>query len=266
MLLINTGRVLDGFGNNHQDEIITDSNCNNDSIVNNVFKLFKGIDHELTKRDWYSDSSDGGKYAFFAFFAAALIIFIIMICMVNIKRIKRGRAPIISSYLTPPSYHQSQVAYEGQTVTNLPTYTPNPNVNQDVGYYDKNGNFIPTTTTALNNNNDTNPNDSSFDNTNLNNPFNNGIEMENAYTQQVPSSDANIYNDNYSRPGMPNPSQRTYNAEDLAVGSSTSNNSINLNNNDNSNINANTTPKTANDDLPPYIEPEIPSPSHTHPK
>lgn len=85
---------------------------------------------------------DQSRYAFIAFAVAAVIIFITATCYVNFKRAKRGRAPVVSSFLAPPSYGQSQVAYEGQVVTNLPTYTADANPLQDVGYYDINGNFI----------------------------------------------------------------------------------------------------------------------------
>ncbi|TID12958.1 hypothetical protein CANINC_005057 [Pichia inconspicua] len=124
------------------------------TINNDIKKLLTGVSTQLDKRAiiYTSDSSDGARYAFFAIFAAAFIIFIIMICFVNNKRRKQGRAPMISSYLQPPNYYQSEHTYnrDPEVANNLPTYTPAPNPQQDVGYYDKNGNFITTSTIPLN--------------------------------------------------------------------------------------------------------------------
>lgn len=133
------------------------------TIHSDIQKLLAGVSDQLDKRAYIytSDSTDGARYAFFAIFAAAFIIFIIMICFVNNKRRKQGRAPMISSYLAPPNYYQSEHAYnrnrDPETATNLPTYTPAPNPQQDVGYYDKNGNFI-TTSTVPQSNDESNPN------------------------------------------------------------------------------------------------------------
>ncbi|KAG7722372.1 hypothetical protein KL949_000574 [Ogataea haglerorum] len=97
---------------------------------------------DLARRYW-SYSNDGSKYAFFAFLAAIIIIFLIFTCMLNVRRIRRGRTPIISQYLAPPSYYQSQHQSPDANTVPLPAYTEQPNPNQDIGYYDNNGNFIP---------------------------------------------------------------------------------------------------------------------------
>ncbi|KAG7879548.1 hypothetical protein KL938_003601 [Ogataea parapolymorpha] len=97
---------------------------------------------ELARRYW-TYSNDGSRYAFFAFLAAIIVIFLIFTCMLNVRRIRRGRTPIISQYLAPPSYYQSQHQSPDGNSVPLPTYTPQPNPNQDIGYYDINGNFIP---------------------------------------------------------------------------------------------------------------------------
>lgn len=228
-------------------------------------KLVSGIRHELQRRDDYGfyDDSNPARYAFFAFFVAAIVIFIGMVCVVNAKRMKAGRTPVISSYLSPPSYHQSQVAYEGQTATNLPTYTPAPNAQQDVGYYDKNGNFIPTTITTT----DTTADESNFSNqmhqgngsielldTNTNTEANNTADATNnrlyerndsgalptAHTEAPGINDPQSLSDmSYKRPSGPPPS-KTYNSNSMAVGSSSK----------------------VDDELPPYDAPEPPSQSH----
>ncbi|ODQ48239.1 hypothetical protein PICMEDRAFT_16049 [Pichia membranifaciens NRRL Y-2026] len=231
-------------------------------------KLLAGLNHELERRDYdgFYGNSNPGRYAFFAFFAAAFIIFIVMICTVNARRLKSGRAPVISSYLSPPSYHQSQAAYGGETAaTNLPTYTPAPNAQQDVGYYDKNGNFIPTNVTtaettadASNGSNLAHPENGSIElldtsnpNTNPNtynnsNPFGGAVPatdaLPTAHTQEPGINDPqNVSEMSYKRPSGPPPSQVYNSPEAPAVGSSN---------------------KVADNDLPPYEAPEAPSPTH----
>lgn len=226
-------------------------------------KLIGGISNELIKRDvyWSDGTSNPARYAFFAFFVAAVIIFLIMICFVNAKRMRTGRAPIITSYLAPPSYNQSQVAYEGQTATNLPTYTENANPQQDVGFYDKNGNFIPAKTqsyqeTTLSETTDTD--DIQLSNNPNNNNTNNQYRTQNdqpeiAYTN--PSiTDPQPSDMVYRRPDGPPPS-KTYNTENNVYAGT------------NSNANTTTIVGTSNSEndtteLPPYQPPETPLPTH----
>lgn len=145
--------------------------------------------------DYYYDNS---RYAFVGFAVAAIIVFVTVTCYVNFRRAKRGQTPIVASFLTPPSYGQSQVAYEGQVVTDLPTYTADPNPIQDVGYYDINGNFIPA------------------DQTNTVHKTTNVIQLDDqtfprAHTQPTGSSSNEIgFNTNgvvYERPPVPPPSR-----------------------------------------------------------
>ncbi|QOU19565.1 hypothetical protein BRETT_003714 [Brettanomyces bruxellensis] len=98
-------------------------------------------DFDLEKRDWYYSSNGGAKYAFLAFIIAAVAIIFLMMCFVNIRRIKAGRRPLVSRYLAPPSYVQSQQQYQNNAPP-LPTYTEAPNPTQDAGYYDNQGNFV----------------------------------------------------------------------------------------------------------------------------
>jgi hypothetical protein len=244
-------------------------------VFSKIKKLFLGINSELYKRDFYYSTSDPARYAFFAFFVAAILVFIIMTCLINRRRMKDGRAPVISSYLSPPTYNQSQNVY-GVDSTNLPTYTPNANANQDVGYYDKNGNFIPAQTVIINQNenqNDQNDqNNNNNNNNNISDTLNNDIELNNnnnnnnnnlnsinnqhpSFQQSIPSavytSTPNVYepqnlNDmSYKRPNGPPPTQ-LYNSSNLATGSSN-------NNNNNTNDNAS---------LPPYEAPPLPEKSY----
>ncbi|GMG20669.1 unnamed protein product [Ambrosiozyma monospora] len=109
--------------------------------------FIQNLDEYLQRRDdYYYSNSNNGRYAFFAFFIAIIVIFLLFTCYVNVKRMKNGGTPIISHYLSPPSYFQSQARdanTTAPTVEPLPQYTENPNPNQDAGYYDQNGNFIP---------------------------------------------------------------------------------------------------------------------------
>lgn len=95
----------------------------------------------LRKRDLYYSSGGGANYAFLAFIIAAAAIIFLMICFVNVRRIKAGRRPLVSRYLAPPSYVQSQQQYQNDAPP-LPTYTEAPNPVQDAGYYDNQGNFV----------------------------------------------------------------------------------------------------------------------------
>ncbi|KAH3660144.1 hypothetical protein OGAPHI_007349 [Ogataea philodendri] len=104
--------------------------------------MLQGQSVDLAKRYW-SYSNDGSRYAFFAFLAAVIVIFFVFTCLLNVRRIRRGRTPIISQYLAPPSYYQSERNRHENNGVQLPTYTAQPNPNQDIGYYDSNGNFIP---------------------------------------------------------------------------------------------------------------------------
>lgn len=226
------------------------NHINNDSISFKFRKLISGLNSELQKRDssdnvFFSDSSNAARYAFFAFVVAAFVVFILLVCVVNKRRIKSGRSPVISSYLAPPSYNQSQVAYEGQTTTNLPTYTPNPNANQDVGFYDKNGNFIPTSVQNVNDNsielNDITLVDNNDNDNNTNNNNNSNRIPENAYIQNSSINDNQLASDmSYRRPDGPPPS-RVYDNSNTIVGSSAT---------------------ADNDALPAYSPPETPIQSH----
>lgn len=234
----------------------------NSSLSLKLRKIARGINSELQKRDYYYDSSDPGRYAFFAFFVAAIVVFIIMTCLVNKRRMRTGRAPVISSYLAPPTYYQSQNNYTGET-TNLPTYTQNANPNQDAGYYDKNGNFIVTNTASLN------PNSPDIDLANNNaspnanqapsqdNVFQQVYVPQQPYTQNIPNAriastdiyDAQNLNDmTYRRPDGPPPTQ-TYSANNMTTGSSNV-----LENSTNTNTNTN----IEDTSLPPYEAPPLP--------
>lgn len=84
-------------------------------------------------------------YGYFGFVALAIIIVLCLICAANSRRIKRGQNPYISQYLSPPTYMEAQGNNGGQAGApeNVPMYYQNANPNQDAGYYDANGNFVP---------------------------------------------------------------------------------------------------------------------------
>lgn len=97
---------------------------------------------DLVRRDWYYSSNGGARYAFLAFLVAVVVVVLLTTCIINVRRIKAGRRPIVSRYLAPPSYIQSQREYNGGQQQQLPTYTEEANPMQDVGYYDEHGNFV----------------------------------------------------------------------------------------------------------------------------
>ncbi|CAH6719644.1 protein Rcr1p [[Candida] jaroonii] len=104
---------------------------------------------EIGKRDLWSNN-DGARWALFAIFILIILIVIGGTLKVNKKRTTNGLQPIYGTrWMTPPSYNQSQTQYDqpanggGDVPTNyVPTYTERAN-DQDMGYYDNNGEFHP---------------------------------------------------------------------------------------------------------------------------
>ncbi|QPG73684.1 hypothetical protein FOA43_000997 [Brettanomyces nanus] len=96
----------------------------------------------IKRQGWYQNSGNNARYAFLAFLIAVVVIIFTMTCFVNLRRIRAGRRPFVSRYLAPPSYYQSERQYETAPPP-LPTYTAEANPQQDVGYYDQNGKFVP---------------------------------------------------------------------------------------------------------------------------
>lgn len=239
------------------------------AIRRDLPKLLSGVNQELSKRLIYysSDGSSPARYAFFAIFVAAFIFFIVMVCFVNNKRRKQGRAPMISSYLAPPNYYQSENQYNADAPTNLPTYTPAANPQQDVGYYDKNGNFITTATIPLSTTSPVSARDPQGSNQDAAFPNQQGNPFPNASTNQTSSqtgppisphiptafqsSTSQSYNTvtvsgmSYTAPNGPPPT-RTYNSTFITGSAGSSSN---------------------DKDLPPYEAPsngEFPIPEKSH--
>ncbi|GCE99650.1 hypothetical protein ZYGM_000697 [Zygosaccharomyces mellis] len=96
-------------------------------------------------RDFYDDNNDSWNWArwcLFIIFVLAIVIFIISIFGLNRRRSQTGRAPIRgTAWITPPSYRQSQREHHRENHSNyVPQYTATANEN-DLGYYDENGEF-----------------------------------------------------------------------------------------------------------------------------
>lgn len=224
-------------------------------IHHDIPKLINGINSELNKRAviWTTSDSQPARYAFFAIFAAAFVFFIVLICCVNNKRRKQGRAPMISSYLAPPNYSQSQNQYGNQTPNELPTYTPNANTQQDVGYYDKNGNFISANTVPINQNS--------------NQPTSQSPHIPTAFQPSNTQSynTVNVSQMSYSSPEGP-PPNRAYTSTYMGGSSSTAEN--NQPASPNLNVGSSSTSNIPSDaQLPPYQPPvggapTIPEKSH----
>lgn len=75
-----------------------------------------------------------------------LFLLIVGAFCTNVKRLKTGRQPVYgTSWLTPPSYWQSQHDYttnRGEEPDEyVPTYSEVPNENVDLGFYDDRGEF-----------------------------------------------------------------------------------------------------------------------------
>lgn len=101
---------------------------------------------------WGSNSWRWGRWILFVIFVAFILILVISTARVNRRRYVRGEAPIRgTSWLTPPSYRQSERQYVGNTqravVDYVPEYTEEANEN-DLGYYDERGEFHTNAKTA----------------------------------------------------------------------------------------------------------------------
>lgn len=139
-------------------------------------------------------------YAYFGFVALGIILLLFCICAANNRRIKRGQNPYISQYLSPPTYMESQ--HNGPSnqnqPENVPMYYQSANPNQDAGYYDANGNFVPSNKPAQ-----TSTNNNDY-NANVQQAYIPNENSEDMFYQQ--QTNASPSNQNYTRPAGPPPS------------------------------------------------------------
>lgn len=134
-----------GFLYVRRDENAIVTNKNN-SINKGQGKIFF-FDDDTDSSDPPSTTSRwvvGG--IFIGIIVGGILIAIVVLFVGNTKRIGSGRQPIYgTSWLTPPSYWQSQRDYNtnrGEEPTEcVPTYTKKPNEDIDLGFYDERGEF-----------------------------------------------------------------------------------------------------------------------------
>lgn len=130
LINIESSQSLDLYKRNDSD-----SNSNSDS---------------MTMNDVFGDSSwQWGRWILFVLFVIGFFAVFIFTFATNRRRINRGEAPIRgTSWITPPSYRQSEQEYHGTTQRvvedYVPEYTEEANLN-DLGYYDERGQFHPNT-------------------------------------------------------------------------------------------------------------------------
>ncbi|SMN20291.1 similar to Saccharomyces cerevisiae YDR003W RCR2 Vacuolar protein that presumably functions within the endosomal-vacuolar trafficking pathway [Maudiozyma saulgeensis] len=117
---------------------------------------------------WGSSTWRWGRWILFVIFVVFILLLVLCTARANRRRFVRGEAPIRgTSWITPPSYRQSENTYVGNTqravVDYVPEYTEEANEN-DLGYYDERGEFhsndktayIPPPDLETSNNNGTN--------------------------------------------------------------------------------------------------------------
>ncbi|KAK5781799.1 hypothetical protein RI543_000699 [Arxiozyma heterogenica] len=104
----------------------------------------------MAMNDVFGDSSwQWGRWILFILFIIGFFAVFFLTFTANRRRINRGEAPIRgTSWITPPSYRQSEQQYHGTTQRvvedYVPEYTEEANIN-DLGYYDERGQFHPNT-------------------------------------------------------------------------------------------------------------------------
>lgn len=106
----------------------------------------------LDKRIYYYSSGSSWTWGRWILFALLIVGLAALIFGTNVRRRRRGAQPIVgTSWLAPPpSYGQAAAQNNNYNPNNpqmsqqpLPLYTENVNQN-DMGYYDSEGKFIPT--------------------------------------------------------------------------------------------------------------------------
>lgn len=125
----------------------------NTIVTNTDTSLKKGQGKILFLGDGTDDTSSTsstGRWVvggiFIGILVGGFLITLIVLFVGNKRRIGSGRQPIYgTSWLTPPSYWQSQHYYStnrGEEPTEcVPTYTKQPNEDIDLGFYDERGDF-----------------------------------------------------------------------------------------------------------------------------
>ncbi|KAG7663161.1 uncharacterized protein J8A68_003339 [[Candida] subhashii] len=105
----------------------------------------------VKRQEFNTDWSGGARWAFFAIFVVMIIIVLLGTFRVNKRRMQRGSQPLPgTSWMTPPSYRQSQNQYDQPDHVRdpdlpsayVPQYTETAN-EYDMGYYDPQGVFHP---------------------------------------------------------------------------------------------------------------------------
>ena len=106
--------------------------------------------NNITNENGISPVSTNTKWIYGGILLGLVGIFFLLLIIgafcTNIKRLKMGRQPVYgTSWLTPPSYWQSQHDYNtnrGEEPDEyVPTYSEIPNENLELGFYDDRGEF-----------------------------------------------------------------------------------------------------------------------------
>lgn len=135
------------FLRNSSNSSTTDKHPTEEKIL---FGGFYDGDCDDDDKDCGKSLTKSQKWAYFGIVIGivgfTLLVAVLGIFLSNIKRIRSGRRPVYgTSWLTPPSYWQSQRDYNtnrGEEPTEyVPTYSEQPNEDVDLGYYDERGEF-----------------------------------------------------------------------------------------------------------------------------
>lgn len=128
-----------------RDEILLDEK---EQLINR--KDFPFSSNNITNENNISSVSTNTRWIYGGILLGLVGIFFLSLIIgafcTNIKRLKTGRRPVYgTSWLTPPSYWQSQHDYNTNTGEEpeeyVPTYSEIPNENVDLGFYDDRGEF-----------------------------------------------------------------------------------------------------------------------------
>lgn len=150
---ISTGRIksyidIDGKVRNIKRDGVPPKSTDSSQGEDETNKIFLVEESSDTDEDGNTTNNHPNRSIWIVFLSifGVVVVVCILMAFVNTKRLGSGRRPVYgTSWLTPPSYWQSQRDYNTnrgeEPDENVPTYSERPNEAVDLGFYDQQGEF-----------------------------------------------------------------------------------------------------------------------------